>query len=187
MAPFAIVDREAVERYQPGQQPPPNQMPEPGDFILTHGAGFLDALIRFGEWLRFRGPDAKFTYWNHAALIVDDSGGLVEALGDGVVAGNLSKYAGTGFHLVRIKASSQDRAEVVAFGNWCRGQKYGFMTIVSLAFTNVTGCKFSFYIEGQEICSGLVARAEERTGVIFDRDPSHISPADLAKYYSVTP
>jgi hypothetical protein len=142
-----------------------DRMPEPGDLILTHGNGFLDALIRFGQRLRFRGADAKFAYWNHAALVVDKVGGLVEALGNGVVATNLSKYGGTGYYLVRIRASTEDRHEVAAFGKWCSGERYGFMTIVSLAFTNLTDCKFSFYVEGQEICSGLVARARsESTG-----------------------
>ena len=35
----------------------------------------------------------------------------------------------------------------------------------------------------QFVCSGLVARALERTGSIFDRDSAHIAPADLAKYF----
>ena len=39
------------------------------------------------------------------------------------------------------------------------------------------------FIDGQFVCSGLVARALERTGSIFDRDSAHIAPADLAKYF----
>ena len=46
----------------------------------------------------------------------------------------------------------------------------------------LTGSKLAFFIDGRFVCSGLVARALERTGRIFDRDPSHIAPADLAKY-----
>jgi hypothetical protein len=38
-------------------------------------------------------------------------------------------------------------------------------------------------VDGTEICSGLVARGEERTRAIFSREPSHVMPADLAKYY----
>jgi hypothetical protein len=37
------------------------------------------------------------------------------------------------------------------------------------------------------ICSGLTARCQERTNAIFNRTPSHIMPADLAKYYGVEP
>lgn len=135
--------------------------------------------------MRFRGQDAKYAYWNHAALLVDSDLGLVEALGGGVEAGNLKKYYGTDYQLVRIDADDQDRQEVVAFAQSCVGAKYGYLTIVSLFFTCLTGGKFSFGIDGEHICSGLVARAEERTRAIFNRDPEHIMPADLAKYYSV--
>ena len=47
----------------------------------------------------------------------------------------------------------------------------------------LTGSKLTFFIDGQFVCSGLVARALERTGSIFDRDSAHIAPADLAKYF----
>jgi len=85
----------------------------------------------------------------------------------------------------------------VAFGEASVGDPYGWPTIVSIGLTLVTGAKFNFNVDGQQICSGLVARAEERTGVIFAdsqsngpkdlREPSHIMPADLAMYYQVEP
>ena len=40
---------------------------------------------------------------------------------------------------------------------------------------------------GQLICSGLVARALERTSVIFEEEPSHVTPAGLAKLFGVRP
>jgi hypothetical protein len=58
---------------------------------------------------------------------------------------------------------------------------------VSIAYTLLTGGKFTFAIDGEAICSGLVARAMERTGAIFNRTPTHVMPADLAKYYDVEP
>jgi hypothetical protein len=36
---------------------------------------------------------------------------------------------------------------------------------------------------GTAICSGFVAEALVRTGVIFEKPPSHMMPADLAKKY----
>jgi hypothetical protein len=85
----------------------------------------------------------------------------------------------------------------VAFAEASVGDPYGWLTIVSIGLTLVTGAKFNFNVDGQQICSGLVSRAEERTGVIFEdsasagpkdlREPSHIMPADLAKYYDVEP
>lgn len=184
---FQYVRHDAVARYGPGDEPPAGDLPRAGDFILTHGKGFISQLIRFGQWLRFHGPDRKYAHWNHAALVVDSDGGIVEAQAGGVKRNTLSEYRGSEYYLVRVTANDADRAEVAAFGNWCVDQPYDFMTIISLAITNLTGCKFSFYVEGHQICSGLVARAEERTQAIFNRDPSHISPADLAKYYQVEP
>ncbi len=61
------------------------------------------------------------------------------------------------------------------------------MTIVSIALSLMMGGKFTFGFDGQAICSGLVARALERTSAIFNRDPAHIMPADLAKYFGVEP
>lgn len=42
-------------------------------------------------------------------------------------------------------------------------------------------------IVGQEIGSGLVGRALERTGEIVEEDPWRMMPADLAQAYEVKP
>lgn len=188
---FAPVDREGVERLAPGEEP---EQLVPGDFVLTHGDAWTSRLIRLGQRLRIHGEDRKYAHWNHAALIVSDTGTLVEALGRGVLRTDLSKYRRAEYHLVRIGASESDRRQAVAFAGWAAGgpggerrQRYGFLTLVSIAYTLLTGGRFTFGIEGQAICSGLVARAMERTDAVFNRTPSHIMPADLAKYYGVEP
>ena len=184
--PFVNVEREGVARYGPGEAPASWRS---GDFILTHGDAWTSRMIRFGESLRIHGDDRKYTFWNHAALVVSDDGDLVEALGRGVCRTNASHYQPREYHLVCVKASDEDRKEVVRFGETMadRHERYGFLTIASIAYTLLTGGKFTFAIDGQEICSGLVARAMERTDAIFSRTPSHIMPADLAKYYDVEP
>lgn len=188
---FLPVSRAAVHRVGPGDTATEYA---PGDFILTHGDAWTSKMIRFGQSLRIHGADRKYTWWNHAALIVSDGGDLVEALGAGVLRTTLSKYQPVEYHVVRTGASQPDRSEVVAFGEWAAGdktgadrQRYGFITIASISWTLLTGAKFTFAIEGQMICSGLVARSQERTHAIFNRTPSHIMPADLAKYYDVDP
>jgi hypothetical protein len=189
-APFQPVPRAGVDRFGPGEEP---SRYVAGDFILTHGNAWTSKLIRFGQGLRIHGADRKYTHWNHAALIVSDSGDLVEALGAGVMQTDISKYTPKELHLVRIGASAEDRKQVVDFARWAAGlsnaprQRYGFITVVSIAYTLLTGGKFTFAIEGEAICSGLVARAMERTGVLFNRTPTHVMPADLAKYYDVQP
>jgi len=174
----------AVEHHGPGER---MADPEPGDFILTHGAELFSQLIRFGQQLRFRGADRPYTYWNHAALVVTSGGAIVEALGSGVERRSLSDYDPTQYTVVRITASAEDRAEAAVFAERCVGQHYGWATIVSIAISLVTGAKFSFGFNGQLICSGLVARALERTTAIFEDEPSHIMPAQLAKLYGAVP
>lgn len=160
---------------------------EPGDFILTHGNSLLSRFIRFGQSLVFLRGDRKYIWWSHAALIVTKDGALIEAVGSGVQRSHLSSYAPTDFHIVRLNtlASAQDRVQICRYAEWALGQEYGFWTNVSIILCALTGCRFTFGFDGQSVCSGLVARALERSSVIFDRSPSHILPADLAKYFSV--
>src|SRR5688500_20378531 len=48
------------------------------------------------------------------------------------------------------------------FARHCVSTPYGFLTILSLALTLLTGAKINFGQDGSSICSGLVARSEER-------------------------
>lgn len=161
--------------------------PKPGDFILTHGEEWTSQLIRFGQSLRYRGASAKYTYWNHTALVVDDQGAIVEALGTGVAQRSIHDYDPTQYTVVRVDASAEDRAEAAAFARSTIKAEYGRLTIVSIAISLLTGGKFAFAIDGQLICSGLVARSLERTTLIFKHDPARIMPAELAEMFRIDP
>ena len=63
-----------VERYGQGMDA---SDVAPGDFILAHRHHFLAALISLAERRRFRGANAPYAHWSHAALIVDGDGWLV--------------------------------------------------------------------------------------------------------------
>ena len=158
---------------------------QPGDFILTHDNSWTSRLIRFGQRLRYRGSEAQFARFNHAAIIVSHSGQLVEAVGTGVKVSHISAYKKEEYALVRVYASADDRTQATQYANYCVGYKYGWFTILSLAWTLLTGGRFSFAVDGSLICSGLVAGALERTGAIWDRPATHCMPADLARYYDV--
>ncbi|HYU81450.1 MAG TPA: hypothetical protein VFA31_01800, partial [Candidatus Polarisedimenticolia bacterium] len=162
------------EHIPPGQADPD---PLPGDFILTHGGEFFSRVIQFGQGLRFSGKDRPYTYWNHSALIVSADGALIEALGPGIRRNTLADYRGTQYTVVHIEASDEDRKEMVAFAEHWVGGRYDWATIVSITLSLLTGAKLSFGFAGQLICSGLVARALERTTAIFDEEPSHVMPA----------
>jgi hypothetical protein len=172
------------EHVPPGQRTPD---PRPGDFILTHGAEFFSRLIQIGQRLRYTGADQRYTYWNHTALIVSEDGAIVEALGIGVRRNTLAEYDHTQYTVVHIQASEEDRTEATAFAEHWIGAKYDWATIASIGVSLLTGAKFSFGFAGQLICSGLVARALERTTAIFEEEPSHVMPAGLAKMFAVTP
>lgn len=172
-----------IERFGPGEG---ITYPQPGDFILTHEDNDIFArLIHVGQGLRFRGADRPYARWNHAAIITDSLGTIIEALSSGVVFNHIDKYVPREYLVVHIDATPADRMEAVDFAVSCLHDRYGWQTIISIALSLLTGSKFSFGYDGQEICSGLVARSLERTAAIFPRDASHLMPADLARYYHV--
>lgn len=181
-----LANTPTTSTYAAGDEP---QQWTPGDFLLTRSHSTVGALIRFGERLRIHGDDRKYAWFNHAALIVSAEGDLVEAIGRGVVRTKASHYRPVNYVVVRTSASEPDIRKVLAFADWVvdHRAKYGFVTIASLAITMLTGSKLTFFVDGRYICSGFVARTMERTGTLFDRDPVHITPADLAKYYGANP
>lgn len=157
----------------------------PGDFFLVHGDNFYSRLIQFGQGLRFKGENRHFGYWTHCGMFVGHSGEIIEALGHGVIERNISYYKDYKYIVVHVNASDQDRQQQVDFAKACLGDKYGWLTLVSIALSLLSGTKFSFNFDGQEICSGLVTRTLERTSFIPKRDASHMMPADLAQAFNV--
>ena len=160
--------------------------PKPGDFILTHG-GEWTQLIRFGQSLRYRGESAKYTHWNHTALVVDRDGAIVEALGTGVAQRSIHDYTPRNTRWFVSTRRTRIERRPRCSRRSASGAAYGWLTIASIAFSLVTGGKVAFAIDGQLICSGLVARSLERTTAIFKHNPARIMPAELAEIYQVVP
>jgi hypothetical protein len=186
---FTPVPGVEITQFCPGEQAAPGDY-QPGDFILTHGSHLSSRFIRFGQTIRFRGDDRKYTWWSHAAIVRRTNGDLIEAINAGVIETNISRYKDTEYHLVHLDdslANAHDREQAVRFAEASLGQKYGFVMVASIALSLLTGAKLAFGYEGQSICSGLVARSLERSSAIFDRSPSHTLPADLAKMFKVEP
>jgi uncharacterized protein YycO len=188
-----------IRRYGPHQGVPvrataasvdlANPTAQQGDFVLTHSSGIFGALIRFGEGWRYWGKEKVFAHWSHAAIFVNDEGDIIEALGGGVQKRNISVYRETEYVVVHLPQSTADidRSEAVQFAQHCLHEKYGWLTIVSIVIALVSGTKLNFVIDGQQICSALVARCLERIGEIFtENEPWHLMPADLAKHFKVT-
>lgn len=155
---------------------------QPGDFVLYETKGFLPRLIRFGQWLRYRGPRKPYSRWNHAALIVDASGTIIQAQANGVRYGTL----GTG-RVVNLQGiSPEDRLEIVDYAKQkVNATRYGFVAFVSIAVNLITGFRLRVSYDRTLICSALVAGALERAGVVWPIDSEFVTPADLAAKYDV--
>jgi hypothetical protein len=197
-APGTRVTGYQAIRYGPDESVPTSKtaielaaskpLARPGDFILTHSSGIYGRLIRFGEAIRYWGADRVFAHWSHAAIFVNEAGDIIEALGGGVQQRNISVYHGTEYVVVHLPATTTplDRQQAVEFADFSLNDPYGWLTIVSVALCLLTGAKFSFGVDGQQICSALVARCIERIGEIFPQcEPWHLTPADLAKHFDV--
>lgn len=164
----------------------------PGNIILTMNAhhwyspkGFLSAAIRFGQRLKFRGANAIFAKYNHAAIIINEQGDILEALAGGITESHISKYTSKEYTLITTGLSTEDVVEALAFANHFLNQDYGFLVIASNIFTLLTGMNLVVSWGQDMICSEFVARCMERGKAIFDKPPSHMMPADLAAYYNV--
>jgi hypothetical protein len=180
-----------VERFGPGQMPTEWHM---GDYMLVSAGVWkngkrgpvplVSRLIQLGQALRFRGDQRAFAHWNHAVWVSTDD--LIEALGRGVVASPYNKYLNVEFHLVHSNLNEVERSDAETFVRYelKTHADYGFITIVSIGLSLLTDLKFSFGIPGTVICSGLVAAA--LAAPQWREDPSHIMPADLAKYADIT-
>jgi hypothetical protein len=179
-----------VDYYGPGQLPHHWAM---GDYMLV-SAGvwkdgkrgkvpWVDRLIQLGQGLRFRGVERPFAHWNHAVWVSTDS--LVEALARGVTASPFDSYRDVEFHLVHSNLNSVERKDADAFVQYdlVKHTAYGYVTIVSIGLSLLTGVRFNFGRPNTAICSGLVAAALGAPE--WREDPSHIMPADLAKYANV--
>lgn len=161
--PHAVFTRQQVQSGE--------QQLVAGDFIVTHGSGFVDSLIQ----KMTRSP------WNHAALITAADGTLIEALGTGLTRDNISKYRKRDYFVVRLLLEDGDRAQVVAYANAMleRHPKYGLWTIFTIALRILTKMRFIIKRDGTFICSEFVARSLAQGGRIWFEDTALITPADL--------
>jgi uncharacterized protein YycO len=142
-----------------------------GNFIVTHGTGFIDRIIRLTTLSR----------WNHAALVVDGNGTLIELEAQGIRAVDISKYPADEFQIIDIEMSDEDRQQVVDYANFMlsKHSKYGFLTILTIALKIITRSRLVVKLDGTLICSEFVAKALAEGGVIWEKDTSLITPKDL--------
>jgi hypothetical protein len=176
-----------VVHYPPGQAPAAFV---PGDFSLhrattTKGRGgattTLGKLIQAGERVRY--GDSDFARWTHSTLIVSEQGEIVEAIESGVTEDNIEKYRGSDYMVVHVSALEVQRELACGFARGHVGDEYGIFNFVGLVFQALFGWNVSLQIDGQYICSGLVARATEKYIDAYPRSPQDMMPGDLAYFW----
>jgi uncharacterized protein YycO len=174
------------ERYGPGEEA--GQF-SPGDFILAHRHHFLAGLISQAEKRRFRGADAVYAHWSHAAIVVDSDGTLVEAEVMGVVQSPISRYRDDEYHLVRLgpEFKPENRERSVAYAVKQVGQGFGYLAMLGAGAYLLFGSPLRLVRRNHLICSGLVVRALQEGGMLADLDPDLTLPADLAKAFKIRP
>ena len=142
-----------------------------GTFLVTSGTSIFDRIIQF----------STLSKWNHAALIIDSKGTIIEVVEQGIRKRSLKQFADNDYHLVDIVMSNQDRLQVKAYAQFMlqKHESYGFMTILSIILQVLTHSRFVIKLDGTLICSEFVAKALSEGGIIWDKDTSLITPADL--------
>jgi hypothetical protein len=175
-----------VERYGPGEEAGNFS---PGDFILAHRHNFLAGLISQAEKRRFRGAEAVYAHWSHAAIVVDADGGLVEAEVMGVIRSPISRYRDDEYHLVRLgpEFQAEGRERTVGYALKQVGQAFGFLAMLGASVYLLFGRPLRVVRRNHQICSGLVVNALHEGGILSALDPVLTLPADLAKAFDVRP
>lgn len=167
-----------------------------GDILLVRGSATISRLILWGERSKADGEDAPLP--SHAALIVDDHGGIVEANADGVdyTADLFAKYDDIAHKIAiyrPIGLTSVQRSMVVLNGRRLQGRPYGYLElfvhmadqklfggrVVARKLLSVVGDRF-------EICSKVVAQAY--AGVRSFGVPAYAAePDDILRWVKAHP
>lgn len=175
-----------AERFGPGADASDF---DPGDFILTHRHRLLAGLISLAQRRRFKGPDAPFAHWSHAAVVVGRAGALVEAETMGVIRSSITKYRDDEYHLVRLGDDFEPdgRARAVTYAQTQVGHAFGYLDMAGAALHLLLGWPLRWVRRDHEICSSLVVKALQQGGLLLELDPALALPADLAKAFDVRP
>lgn len=152
--------------------------PKPGTYACVRTGGFYAWLIRVGTRSKY----------NHAFLVVDEYGGIIEADPGGARRAMLADYRADAIVFdVNEPITDEQRARVVAKATTLLGTPYGWTDIARLAL-RCAGVKWRWLTAAADneramICSQLVAACGEAAGLDWDcgRDnPAAVTPGDLA-------
>ena len=154
-------------------------MPAVGDVALIATGGIFGHVIKLAQLL------AGYKDWryNHAAIVVDTSGGLIEASPRGVRRNNMRAYSNTKIVQLHMLPADGERAASLAVS--LIGKPYGWVDIAALAIS-ILGYKPAWVRRAclstnTLVCSQLAAFAAEAGGVTRWGDPFWVVPAELSE------
>ena len=177
--------RKRYRRCGPGETMPD---PRPGDIILVRTATLAGRLTRFAERRRYHAAeDRPYAYWNHAALVMNRLGHLIEVRPSGVGLRAIEGYRDLEYHYVHLELDETGQRRAIGYARSCLGQRYGFDSIALLGISALLGDRFRVPDRGQQGCAALITRALQRAGMTFARRPTEMMLADLARHFGVTP
>jgi hypothetical protein len=183
-AAMTSAPRARCVHYAPGQGVSRSR---PGDVVLLRHTDLLGLLIRAFARIRFRAPeDRPYTYWSHVALVVSTAGHVVEVNTRGVMVSHIRNYRDRDYHYVALDLPAAGRSAAARYALSCVKQKYSVRNFLLLAATIALGDRVRMPDSGHG-CVSLVARALQQAGIGFDRKPTDMVPADLAKQLDVIP
>lgn len=156
--------------------------PQPGDFLLTVISGTT------GFWVRLaQAVIGDTTKYNHAALVIDSDGTLIEAMPGGARLGHLDSYRGQDVYYHRAYyLSVEERWKIADLGRQAEGVPYSFADYLALGLTyfGTTPEWLRKYVSNSKrmICSQLVDECFRRAGYDLFTDgrmPENVTPGDL--------
>ena len=148
-----------------------------GDIVFAHTGTFFGRVIRLGEWIRWR----KGAFYNHVCVVNEIRDGIpfvIQAETRGVT--DDKPLSTLGQTLVVFPPETVDVDKMLAFYRSQLGKRYGWLTILSIAFNILTPAWLSVRWAWTWVCSAITAEALRAGGWFHDwPDIYQVTPAQL--------
>lgn len=157
----------------------------PGDIALVSSRGIVDLVIRLAQHRFFPPEEAQ---WNHAVLIADESGGIIEALANGITYSDIYKYRNKKLKYLHINYESEEnRRAAVIYALHQINLGYGFREFFDLLLSAFIKLPFRIRDKNENVCSVMVALALQKGGIKLIKNPYDYCPAELDMEFTQTP
>jgi hypothetical protein len=169
-------------RCRPGDLP---QKILPGDIglVYDHKPSATHELIHARN--RQIAGGTEWANLTHSFCVVDEDGSIVEALSEGMMLNNVSKYKDADFWIIHVNATPEQRQLAVRRVKRQLGLKYDFLAFVSegmLCFGWPISIRSTNLVY---ICSGLACFMALAYEVSFPRPFDLMTPCEIGMYFNL--